>query len=136
MLSTLHQQLHFVRDIQSVDTEGIEPLQSIRDETADGIKEATIGLENVRGALREEEFVGRNRRPRRRRRDVKEVEREGKEVENWDVMATAGETVEVGGARFFVVSSGKESRKEKLRGKAEFDDAFRNEVVKDDIHKE
>src|SRR3954454_3409908 len=33
MLKTLHSQLHFVRDIQSVDTEGVEPLQSIRDET-------------------------------------------------------------------------------------------------------
>lgn len=34
MLATLGTQLHFVRDIQSVDTTGVEPLSAIRDETA------------------------------------------------------------------------------------------------------
>jgi hypothetical protein len=104
MLKTLHSQLHFVRDIQSVDTEDVEPLQSIRDETAEGIKEATIGLEDLRDILKEEEFKGRNRRPRRRRKPAVTE----KEVEGWDVLGTAGETVEVGGAKFFVVRSGKD----------------------------
>ena len=45
MLRTLGLQLHFVRKMQSVDTEGVEPLQSIRDETAEGWKDATIGVE-------------------------------------------------------------------------------------------
>ena len=39
MLSTLSSQLHFVKDIQSVDTTGVEPLRSLRDETAEGEKE-------------------------------------------------------------------------------------------------
>lgn len=87
-----------------MDTEGVEPLQSIRDETEEGIRDATIGLEDLKGALKEEEFVGRNRRPRRKRG---EVIRE-KEVEGWDVLGTAAETVQVGGGRFFVVRSRRE----------------------------
>ena len=104
MLKTLHSQLYFVKDIQSVDTEGVEPLQSIRDETKDGIREATIGLDDLRETLNAEEFVGRNRRPRRRRGAAVTQ----KEVEGWDVFGTATETVEFGGGRFFVVRSGKD----------------------------
>ena len=118
MLKTLHSQLHFVKDIQGVDTEGVEPLQSIRDETREGIREATIGLEDVRGILKEEEFKGRNRRPRRRR-GLAVTE---KEIEGWDVFDTAGETVDVGGARFFVVRSGKDDEPNELQK----DDARRN----------
>jgi len=93
-----------------VDTEGLEPLQSIRDETREGIEEATIGLKDVRNALDEEEFKGRSRRPRRRRGPVVTE----KEVEGWDILGTAGETVEVGEARFFVVRSGKDERIEEV----------------------
>lgn len=93
-----------MKDIQSVDTEGVEPLQSIRDETKEGIEEATIGLDDLRETLNEEEFKGRNRRPRRRRGPAVTQ----KEVEGWDILGTAGETVEVGGAKFFVVRSGKD----------------------------
>jgi hypothetical protein len=106
MLKTLHSQLYFVKDIQSVDTDGVEPLQSIRDETREGIREATIGLEDVRDTLKEEEFKGKNRRPRRRRGPAVTE----KEIKGWDVLGTAGETVEVGGARFFVVRSGKDDK--------------------------
>ena len=108
MLESLHSQLHFVRDVQSVDTEGVEPLQSIRDETEEGIKDATIGLKSVKEALNQEVFVGRNRRPRRNRRPVEEV----KEVEGWNVFQTAEETVKVGGNRYFVVRSGNDEPKE------------------------
>lgn len=103
MLKTLHSQLHFVRDIQSVDTEGVEPLQSIRDETEEGVKEATIGLEDLKNAFKNEEFVGRNRRPRRRRGEPVNT----KGVEDWDVLGTASEKAETPGGRFFVVRSGK-----------------------------
>lgn len=72
------------------------------------MKEVTIGLDDVQiqEALGKEVVVGRNRRPRRRR----DVEREGKNSEeNWDVLGTAREKVEVPGTgRFFVVRSGKE----------------------------
>jgi len=88
-----------VKDIQSVDTEGVEPLQSIRDETEEGKKEATIGMEELREALGKEEIKGRNRRPRRKREEVVDT---GKE-EDWDVLRTAGRTV----GRYFVVNSGR-----------------------------
>ncbi|KAF4636732.1 hypothetical protein G7Y89_g1354 [Cudoniella acicularis] len=103
MLETLRSQLQFVRDVQEVDTEGVEPLQSIRDETEEGIKEATIGLEDMREALAKEDIQGRSRRPRRRRGEP--VDTEG--VEDWDVLGTASEKVETPGGRFFVVRSGK-----------------------------
>ena len=93
-----------MRDIQSVDTEGVEPLQSIRDETEEGIKEATIGMKDLRRAFKDEVVIGRNKRPRRKR--GRPVDTKG--VEDWDVLGTAGEKVELGGSRFFVVRSGKE----------------------------
>jgi Asp-tRNA(Asn)/Glu-tRNA(Gln) amidotransferase C subunit len=104
MLETLHSQLHFVRDIQNVDTEGVEPLQSIRDETEEGIKEITIGLKSVREALGNEDIIGRNRRPRRRRGELVDT----KGVEKWDALGTAGEKVETPTGGFFIVRSGKQ----------------------------
>lgn len=106
LLNTLHSQLHFVRDIQSVDTEGIEPLQSIRDETAEGMEEITIDLETkeIKEALEKEEVIGRNKRPRRRKGEV--VDSRG--VEDWDATSTAGEIVKTSGGKFFIVRSGKE----------------------------
>jgi hypothetical protein len=111
MLATLHSQLHFVRDIQSVNTDGVEPLQSIRDETPEGEKEATIGLEDLRSALAKERRVGRMGRPRRIRYDgevgVTKTRGRKRNAEDWDVLGSAGETVSVGKARYFVVRSGK-----------------------------
>jgi Asp-tRNA(Asn)/Glu-tRNA(Gln) amidotransferase C subunit len=104
MLKTLHSQLHFVKDIQKVDTEGVEPLQSIRDETKEGVKDITIGMEELKEAFEKEEIKGRNRRPRRRRVEV--VDTNG--VADWDVLGTAGEKVELAGGQYFVVRSGKE----------------------------
>lgn len=108
MLATLHSQLHFVKGIQTVNTDGIAPLQSIRDETEKGIKEITIGLKDLEDALKTEDVVGRNKRPRRRREE--KVETGG--VEDWDVLATAVEKVEVSGGRYFVVRSGKDGEVE------------------------
>lgn len=104
MLETLHLQLHFVRDIQSVNTEGVEPLQSIRDETEEGIKEATIGMADLKEAFLAEDIKGRNQRPRRRRGELVDT----KGVEDWDVLGAASEKVETPLGRFFVVKSGKE----------------------------
>lgn len=66
MLATLQTQLHFVRDIQTVDTTGIEPLHVIRDETVetvDKIVQARKGVLNK--ALAAETRVGFHARPRR-----------------------------------------------------------------------
>ncbi|RYC53837.1 hypothetical protein CHU98_g12375, partial [Xylaria longipes] len=54
MLSTLSSQLHFVRAIQGVDTAGVSPLRVIRDETAAGLREQTIGLAELWEALEAE----------------------------------------------------------------------------------
>lgn len=99
LLSTLRNQLHFVRSIQSVDTTGVPPLRAIRDETAAGLREQTIGLDTLKEALGQEEVVGHSQRPRRR----KDLQRGRKnEAEDWDVLAGAGETA----GRYFVVRSG------------------------------
>ncbi|KAK4455014.1 hypothetical protein QBC34DRAFT_105665 [Podospora aff. communis PSN243] len=99
MIATLESQLHFVRAIQQVDTTGVEPLRSIRDETAAGLEEATISMESLKEALENEESWGRCRRPRRRR----DIPVDAAGVEDWDALATASQKV----GRYFVVKSGK-----------------------------
>lgn len=60
MLKTLEDQIHFVKDVQSVDTTGVEPLVTVRDETAEQIKESTITLETLQPYLDKEKKVGKN----------------------------------------------------------------------------
>lgn len=62
MLQTLESQIHFVKEVQRVDTTGVEPLRSIRDETSAAVKETTIGLDQLKDALAMERFSGRRRR--------------------------------------------------------------------------
>ncbi|KAI1210326.1 uncharacterized protein F4807DRAFT_459702 [Annulohypoxylon truncatum] len=109
MLSTLESQLQFVRAIREVDTTGVEPLRSIRDETAQGMREQTIGLDQLQEALAKEDIVGHARRPRRRRagktagkREQKIEENTDSSVEDWDVLGGASETA----GRYFVVRTG------------------------------
>ena len=83
MLKTLESQIHFVREIQKVDTAGVEPLRAIRDESAEGIEEQTITLADLREHLDAEEVVGRNGRIKRRPRD----DQEAKEAQAWDPFA-------------------------------------------------
>ncbi|TKA83434.1 hypothetical protein B0A55_00326 [Friedmanniomyces simplex] len=100
MLSTLSSQLHFVKEIQKVDTTGIEPLRSLRDETAQGEKEAELGLEALKGALGQEEIKGTHHKRIRRKRD----KRDGLEGKKWDPLGSAGRRT----GRFFVVEGGKD----------------------------
>jgi len=131
MLATLSSQLHFVRAIQGVDTADVAPLHAIRDETAQGLREQTIGLAGLREALDAEDIVGHARRPRRRRSETRQMRNPNSDVleeggtitgtdaareqrsaqkqktvpseeENWDVLAGASETA---GGRYFVVRS-------------------------------
>ena len=99
MLSTLSSQLHFVKEIQKVDTTGVEPLQSLRDETAAGEQEAELGLEAMKEAFALEEVRGKHHK-RIRRRNAGRVEKE----DEWDVLGTAEKKV----SRFFVVDGGKD----------------------------
>ena len=101
MLSTLSSQLHFVKEIQKVDTTGVEPLRSLRDETVEGEKAAELGMEAMRDALAKEEVRGKYHKRVRRRRDL-EVKKG--EDEEWDVLGTAERKV----GRFFVIEGGKD----------------------------
>ncbi|KAI0385330.1 hypothetical protein F5Y04DRAFT_183523 [Hypomontagnella monticulosa] len=98
MLATLESQLGFVRAVRDVDTTGVEPLRAIRDETAAGLREQAVGLEQLREALENEDVMGHARRPRRRRG----LEQRDPSVEGWDVLAGASETA----GRYFVVRAG------------------------------
>ena len=83
MLKTLESQIHFVREIQKVDTTGVDPLRAIRDETAEGAEEQTIRMADLQEYLDAEEVVGRNRRIKRRPRD----DPEARAAEDWNVFA-------------------------------------------------
>ncbi|KAJ6072767.1 hypothetical protein N7467_010852 [Penicillium canescens] len=65
MLKTLESQIHFVKEIQLVDTTGVAPLPSIRDESSAAVEENTIGMERLKGALLKEQVSGRRRRIQR-----------------------------------------------------------------------
>lgn len=99
MIATLQSQLHFVRAIQQVDTTGVEPLRSVHDETEAGLKEATIGIEQLKSALNAEEVKGHCRRPRRKRGAPVDITG----VEDWDGLAMASKKA----GRYFVVRSAK-----------------------------
>lgn len=101
MLSTLQSQLHFVRAIQSVDTTGVDPLRSLRDETREGENEAELGLEVMKEALESEEVRGKWHRRIRRRRESNS----GGEAKQWDPLAMAERKT----GRYFVVEGGKKA---------------------------
>lgn len=67
MLSTLAQQIHFVKEIQKVDTDGVEPLVAIRDETADARYEGEITKESLAEFIALEQKRGKNGTIRRRK---------------------------------------------------------------------
>lgn len=100
LLSDLRSQLQFVKRIQEVDTTGVKPLQTIRDETSAARDETKLGLEQLGEALKDEVFVGHHKRPRRVR---KEVDTRG--VEDWDPLEAASKR----SGRYFVVESRKGS---------------------------
>lgn len=100
MLATLSSQLHFVQEIQKADTTGVKPLQSLRDETAAGERDAELGLEALKDALAAEEVRGKFHRRIRRRRDMAG----SAEVDEWNPLATAGKKT----GRYFVVEGGKD----------------------------
>ena len=67
MIADLQSQLRFVQAIQSVDTEGVEPLVVLRDETEEAERENEITLESLKDEFAKEEAVGMGKRIRRRK---------------------------------------------------------------------
>ncbi len=98
MLKTLSSQLSFVKEIQNVDTTGVTPLQSIRDETAEAESENEITMDKLKHAFGSGQS---GTSPRKRRRGDLPTDTRG--AEEWDPLAHTSKNV----GRFFVVESGK-----------------------------
>ncbi|KKY16877.1 hypothetical protein UCRPC4_g05835 [Phaeomoniella chlamydospora] len=109
MLKTLSSQIHFVKEVQAVSTDGVEPLRAIRDETAEGIKNATIGLDQMKEYLDQEEVVGRNGRIRwKKASTLPKGQQKKKDIPDWDPLELAQEKR----GRFFVVKREKKQDNE------------------------
>ncbi|RKF80862.1 putative duf726 domain-containing protein [Golovinomyces cichoracearum] len=95
----LQSQLKFVRHVQSVDTEGVEPLVCVRNETTEGIRDSTVTLDDLMPALSKEYQKGKCLRPRRREEPLP------REENDWDVFATSENVVELNGEKYFAVQA-------------------------------
>ncbi|KAL4956874.1 hypothetical protein BDW69DRAFT_192042 [Aspergillus filifer] len=96
MLETLESQIHFVEEIQKVDTTGVEPLQAIRDETPAAVKENTIGLEQLNDALSKERVTGRNKKIQR----INSPRNDRPDGDAWDGNALAYASKTKGNSKF------------------------------------
>ncbi|KAI4245367.1 MAG: hypothetical protein L6R42_010198, partial [Xanthoria sp. 1 TBL-2021] len=84
MKKDLQSQLKFVKAIQELDIpDSVKPLQSIRDETEDGMKEREITVESLADEFAKEEVVGSRGRIRKKK-GMKALE---EEEEKWDPLA-------------------------------------------------
>ena len=87
MLEDLGSQLHFVRAIQEVDTDGVEPLVSLRDETVEAAKESEVTVDTLKEDFAKETVTGTRGRITTSGRAEKE------DAEDWDALACAPKTV-------------------------------------------
>lgn len=99
MLMTLKSQIHFVKEIQRVDTTNVTALRSIRDESDEAVKESTIGSEQLRDALAMERVVGRSRSIQR----VQPEKNTTADSEEWDGNALGSASKTMG--KYFVVQT-------------------------------
>lgn len=79
MLQSLRDQLHFVREIQKVDTQGVEPLVALRDETAEARQERTITKDSLAAFIEREEKRGKNGTIRRVKDERSAAEQRGQD---------------------------------------------------------
>ncbi|EEH35187.1 transmembrane and coiled-coil domain containing protein [Paracoccidioides lutzii Pb01] len=98
MLKTLESQIHFVREVQRIDTSGITPLRTIRDETVEAQEENTIGIKDLEESLKQEQYVGWSRRIQRTKAE-KQTHPDG-EVWDGDALKPASKAI----GRYFVLS--------------------------------
>ncbi|MCJ1343885.1 hypothetical protein MMC31_002083 [Peltigera leucophlebia] len=101
MIKDLEAQLRFVQAIQKLDTEGVEPLQCIRDETEQGERESMITVESLRKEFDKEVVLGKRGRIIRRK-DLPQIEAE--DMGGWDPLAQAPKKF----GRYFVVETDKD----------------------------
>jgi Asp-tRNA(Asn)/Glu-tRNA(Gln) amidotransferase C subunit len=99
MLRTLESQVHFVKEIQRVDTTGIKPLQSIRDESVQALNECSIGLDSLKEVMAKERVTGRRRRIQR----IQSTKSDLPDAMAWDGNALGSASNTMG--KFFVVKS-------------------------------
>ena len=102
MIKDLQAQLKFVQAIQEVDTEGVEPLQMIRDETEEAKKDTTITLDTLEEEFAKEEVVGR--RGRIRKKIVEKEQRVQDSGKTWNPLSHARKTQ----GPYFVVDTAKD----------------------------
>lgn len=113
MLADLHEQLHFVKHMQQVNVEGVEPLQAIRDETVGAELEAEVTIEKLKYALGQEELIGKHYKRLRRKNDGLA---DGESIEDkitpkdWDPLKHAQRTI----GRYFVVDRNRSEAEDKF----------------------
>ncbi|KAL8868092.1 MAG: hypothetical protein Q9174_005222, partial [Haloplaca sp. 1 TL-2023] len=101
MQKELQSQLKFVKAIQNVEVaDDVKPLQSIRDETEEGIKEQEYTPETLKGEFAKEEVVGKRGRIRRR----KVAQPANERGEKWDLLSLAPKKV----GRYVLVDTAKD----------------------------
>lgn len=102
MLDVLQAQIHFVKEIQKVDTVHVTPLVALRDESPAALAESTIGLDDLKDAFAQEKPVGRNGRIKRQRTQKVPTPT----AETWNPLEMASKTA----GRYFVVQKKKKDR--------------------------
>lgn len=101
MQKDLQSQLKFVKAIQNVDIpDSVKPLQSIRDETEQGVQEQEITADTLAHEFAKEEHVGIRGRIRRKDGVKADEEQEHK----WDPLKLAPRTV----GRYIAVNTAKD----------------------------
>ena len=86
----LRAHLRFVQAIQKVDTDGVKPLQMIRDETKEAERLHTITIDSLKEEFEKEEVVGS--RGRIRKRSIEKEPNPLVERASWDPLSHAGKT--------------------------------------------
>lgn len=99
MLKTLESQIHFVKEVQSIDTTDVIPLRRICNESVEAQEETTIHLDDLKETLAKERTVGRNRRIERIPSEQPHIPDEG----IWDGNALGSASRTMG--KYFVVQS-------------------------------
>lgn len=95
LVRALNDHLGFVKEIQTVDTTGVEPLCAIQDGTPEAVQDRMFTLDSMKEAMDREEVHGPHRRIEKKPRDISTEP----DPERWSVLGSAERKV----GRYFVV---------------------------------